>query len=126
MLAVIVLKLERFLFLRSSHSGSEAHTPDGHFSKGKVAGRDGRKIWSPPGIFFYLYICYIVLVIYISSFFFCLSLQFIVIISIPQLHVPIGILIAVFVLTFALVSFVSSFCSDLVLECVDDGKEISK
>ena len=63
-----------------------------------------------------------------------LSLQFIVVISVPQLHVPIGILVAVFVLTFALVFSqgsvckaprVSSFCSDLLLECVDDGKEIS-
>ena len=41
--------------------------------------------------------------LFIYLVFFCLSLQFIVIISIPQLHVPIGILVEVFVLNFALI-----------------------
>jgi len=39
---------------------------------GPSAGLDGRKIPNPPGFFFNLYICYNVIVIYVSSFlFFC-------------------------------------------------------
>jgi len=77
---------------------------------GPRAGLDGRKISTPPGEFLNLYICYIIIVINVSSIlFFCfvfimsLSLQFIFIESIPQLHSPNDIPFAVFILTFALV-----------------------